>query len=167
MTGSTPPPVLRPAAPDAKASPAPSDLPSVGVVIPTRNRPELMLRALDAVLAQDYQGALRIIVVYDGTPPDYLLPRATPHPVMVLRQLAYARASRARVTPASSVSTPTSWPSATTMTSGCRANCVRRSTRSWRLPSGTEFVTCAIEVHHDGNIVPRLAGQTTVCSTTW
>ena len=96
MSGSTNIPVLRPAAPDLAASPQPrtADLPSVGVVIPTRNRPELMLRALDAVLAQDYAGPLRIIVVYDGTPPDYLLARADAASGDGAGQLAYARTRR-------------------------------------------------------------------------
>jgi glycosyltransferase involved in cell wall biosynthesis len=44
--------------------------PSVGVVLPTRNRPELLRRALDAVLAQEYAGELRAVVVYDQAEPD-------------------------------------------------------------------------------------------------
>ncbi len=69
----------------AKAAPtATRNLPSVGVVIPTRDRPEALSQALKAVFAQDYAGPMRVIVVYDGTPPDYLLSRALPRPVMVL-----------------------------------------------------------------------------------
>ena len=45
-------------------------LPPVGVVLPTRNRPELLRRALDAVLAQEYAGELRAVVVYDQAEPD-------------------------------------------------------------------------------------------------
>lgn len=45
-------------------------LPSVGVVLPTRDRPELLRRALEAVLAQDYGGELRAVVVYDRAEPD-------------------------------------------------------------------------------------------------
>jgi glycosyltransferase involved in cell wall biosynthesis len=45
-------------------------LPSVGVVLPTRDRPALLRRALDAVLAQEYAGELRAVVVYDGAEPD-------------------------------------------------------------------------------------------------
>ncbi|MFB4311123.1 glycosyltransferase family 2 protein [Actinomadura sp. GTD37] len=51
----------------------PGGHPSVGVVIPTHNRPELLRAALDAVLAQDYPGALRVAVVYDRAEPDLSL----------------------------------------------------------------------------------------------
>ncbi|MCO6006749.1 glycosyltransferase family 2 protein [Actinoallomurus purpureus] len=45
-------------------------LPSVGVVIPTHNRPKLLRRALESVLAQEYDGRLRVVVVYDRAEPD-------------------------------------------------------------------------------------------------
>jgi glycosyltransferase involved in cell wall biosynthesis len=44
--------------------------PSVGVVLPTHNRPELLREALAAVLAQEYPGELRAVVVYDRAEPD-------------------------------------------------------------------------------------------------
>ncbi|MGH3387861.1 MAG: glycosyltransferase family 2 protein [Actinomadura sp.] len=44
--------------------------PSVGVVLPTHNRPELLRKALAAVLAQEYAGELRAVVVYDRAEPD-------------------------------------------------------------------------------------------------
>lgn len=47
--------------------------PSVGVVLPTHNRPQLLRRALDSVLAQDYPGELRAVVVYDRAEPDQSL----------------------------------------------------------------------------------------------
>lgn len=46
---------------------------SVGVVIPTHNRPELLRRALKSVLAQEYDGELRVVVVYDRAEPDQSL----------------------------------------------------------------------------------------------
>lgn len=45
--------------------------PSVGVVLPTHNRPELLRRALGAVLAQEYPGELHAVVVYDRAEPDF------------------------------------------------------------------------------------------------
>lgn len=41
-------------------------LPAVGVVLVTHNRPELMRRALDSVVAQDYAGAIKVMVVHDA-----------------------------------------------------------------------------------------------------
>ena len=43
--------------------------PSVGVVIPTRDRPGPLRAAVDAVLAQDYPGPVRAVVVYDRAEP--------------------------------------------------------------------------------------------------
>ncbi|MCO5972834.1 glycosyltransferase family 2 protein [Actinoallomurus soli] len=45
-------------------------LPSVGVVIPTHNRPRLLRKAIESVLAQDYDGSVRVVVVYDRAEPD-------------------------------------------------------------------------------------------------
>lgn len=44
--------------------------PSVGVVLPTRDRPALLRRAVDAVLAQEYPGDLRAVVVFDQSEPE-------------------------------------------------------------------------------------------------
>lgn len=43
---------------------------SVSVVIATRDRPELLRRAIDAVLAQGHDHPLEIVVVFDRTEPD-------------------------------------------------------------------------------------------------
>lgn len=43
---------------------------SVSVVIATRDRPELLRRAIDAVLAQAYDHPLEIVVVFDRSEPD-------------------------------------------------------------------------------------------------
>ncbi len=47
--------------------------PSVGVVVPTHDRPGPLRTALAAVLAQDYPGQLRIVIVYDRAEPDLSL----------------------------------------------------------------------------------------------
>jgi glycosyltransferase involved in cell wall biosynthesis len=134
--------------------------PSVGVVIPTRNRPELMLRALDAVLAQDYAGPLRVIVVYDGTPPEYLLARSEPHQVMVLANWRAPGLAGTRNTGILGLDTD--------LVAFCddddRWLPVKLTAQVSALLAtpGAEFVTCAIEVEHEGNVVPRRAGQTSV-----
>jgi glycosyltransferase involved in cell wall biosynthesis len=48
-------------------------LPTVGVVIPTRDRPQLLANAVAAVLEQDYEGDLRVLVVYDQASADLSL----------------------------------------------------------------------------------------------
>ncbi len=49
--------------------------PSVCVVIPTHNRPELVRRAVDSVLAQGYDGPIDVLVVFDRAQPDLALER--------------------------------------------------------------------------------------------
>jgi glycosyltransferase involved in cell wall biosynthesis len=148
------------AADPPNATDAAPDLPSVGVVIPTRNRPELMLRALDAVLAQDYAGPLRVIVVYDGTPPDYMLARSAPNRVMVLANWRTPGLAGARNTGILGLDTE--------LVAFCDDDDqwlpgkLTAQVTALLATAGAEFVTCAIEVHHDGNVVPRLAGQTSV-----
>jgi glycosyltransferase involved in cell wall biosynthesis len=134
--------------------------PSVGVVIPTRNRPELMLRALDAVLAQDYAGPLRVIVVYDGTPPDYLLARAEPHRVMVLANWRAPGLAGTRNTGVLGLDTD--------LVAFCDDDDrwlpgkLTAQVNALAATPGAELATCAIEVEHEGNVVPRRAGQTSV-----
>lgn len=48
---------------------APHVWPSVSVVIPTRQRPELLANSVRAVLTQDYPGTIECIVVFDQSEP--------------------------------------------------------------------------------------------------
>ena len=48
--------------------------PSIGVVVPTRNRPGLLRRTLAAIAAQDYPGPVSTVVVYDQSTPEAGLP---------------------------------------------------------------------------------------------
>ncbi|MFG1845904.1 glycosyltransferase family 2 protein [Micromonospora carbonacea] len=64
---------------DATAEPG-AAYPSVTAVVPTRDRPELLRKALDAILGQDYPGRVDAVVVYDQSEPDRSLaddPRIT------------------------------------------------------------------------------------------
>jgi glycosyltransferase involved in cell wall biosynthesis len=42
----------------------------VGVVVPTRDRPELLRQAVDSILSQDYPGPVTVWVVFDRCAPD-------------------------------------------------------------------------------------------------
>ncbi len=53
-------------------------LPSVGVVIATHNRPQLMRRALASVLDQDFDGPIQVVLVFDRSEPDTTLARHDP-----------------------------------------------------------------------------------------
>ena len=44
--------------------------PSVGVVVPTRDRPQELRRALGGILGQGYPGEVEVVVVFDGSPRD-------------------------------------------------------------------------------------------------
>lgn len=43
--------------------------PAVTAVIPTKDRPELLARAVQSVIDQDYPGDIEVLVVFDGTEP--------------------------------------------------------------------------------------------------
>ena len=47
-----------------------TNTPSVTVVIATKNRPELLRRAIAAIVAQQYDGVIDIVVVFDQSEPD-------------------------------------------------------------------------------------------------
>lgn len=51
--------------------------PDVSVVIATRDRPELLQRAVTAALEQEYDGDLEVVVVFDQSSPQYSLERQT------------------------------------------------------------------------------------------
>jgi glycosyltransferase involved in cell wall biosynthesis len=48
---------------------ADADWPLVSAVIPTKDRPQLLARAVQSVLDQDYPGDIEVLVVFDGTEP--------------------------------------------------------------------------------------------------
>jgi glycosyltransferase involved in cell wall biosynthesis len=53
-------------------------LPTVAVVIATHNRPELLRKALDSIVSQEYHGPVQVVVVFDGTDPEFELELSTP-----------------------------------------------------------------------------------------
>ncbi|MFV2196593.1 glycosyltransferase [Nocardiopsis sp. LOL_012] len=68
---------------DAPAAPAPAPAasaegpwPDVTVVVPTRDRPELLRRTLRSIDGQDYPGRITTIVVFDNDQPDPSLARS-------------------------------------------------------------------------------------------
>jgi len=135
----------------------PAALPSVGVVIPTRNRPMLVRRALEAVLAQDYAGRMRIIVVFDGTRADHGLRGTESRPVLALANWRTPGLAGTRNTGLLGLDTD--------LVAFCD------DAHQWHpdkltaqvdallaAPSSTEFVTCATEVKHGERCEPQPLG---------
>jgi glycosyltransferase involved in cell wall biosynthesis len=81
-------PIASPAAADGTATPG--AWPKVSVVVPTRDRPELLRRAVAAVLDQRYPGELECIVVFDQSEPGEI--GLAPRPGRGLRVLRNHRA---------------------------------------------------------------------------
>jgi glycosyltransferase involved in cell wall biosynthesis len=137
-------------------------LPSIGVVIPTRDRPHLLRRAIDGVLAQDYPGPLRIVVVYDQTPADYLLARAGNRPLLVLANWRTPGLAGARNSGILALDSD--------LVAFCDDDDVwapsklSRQVEALTTPPGAEFATCAIEVEYGGRVTGRLAGTSVVCA---
>jgi glycosyltransferase involved in cell wall biosynthesis len=52
--------------------------PSLTVVVPTRDRPELLRAAIAAIVGQDYAGHIEVVVVYDQSEPDRSLENEQP-----------------------------------------------------------------------------------------
>lgn len=62
--------------------------PTVSVVIATRDRPEMLRAAIDAVMRQTYAGVIECVVVFDRTEPDESLGRADPDRRVVVTENA-------------------------------------------------------------------------------
>jgi glycosyltransferase involved in cell wall biosynthesis len=142
---------------DRPAQARPNATPSVGVVIPTRDRPKTLARAIAAVRAQDYTGPLRIVVVYDRTVPDHRLADAGERPLAVLVNQRSRGLAGARNTGVLAVDTD--------LVAFCDDDDAWAPTKLSRqvaaLGAG-EFATCAMEVDYAGRVTPRLAGMTAV-----
>ncbi|WP_018351726.1 glycosyltransferase family A protein [Longispora albida] len=134
--------------------------PSIGVVIPTHRRPEQLREAVAGVLAQQYPGELRVIVVYDRAEPDFMVAQGGDRPVMVLSNNRTPGLAGARNTGIAALDTD--------LVAFCDDDDVwlpgkitAQAMALWRRPLA-EFSTCAIEVAYNGQVNARLAGQAEV-----
>src|SRR3954471_4683499 len=134
--------------------------PSVGVVIPTRNRPELVRRAISAVREQRYPGDLKVLVVYDQTEPDYLLASTDGVQVLVLTNWRTSGLAGARNT--GILSLDTEYVAFCDDDDRWSPDKLRRQVAALLAEADSEFATCAIEVEYEGRTTARLAGRSRV-----
>src|SRR3982751_3689989 len=124
--------------------------PSIGVVVPTRNRPGLLRRTLAAIAAQDYPGPLRTVVVYDQSEPDPTLPG-----VEVLTNTRTPGLAGARNTGILALDTE--------LVAFCDDDdewaADKLSTQVAERDPASDVTTCAIEVRYRDRAVPRVAGS--------
>ncbi|HEY7484476.1 MAG TPA: glycosyltransferase family A protein [Streptosporangiaceae bacterium] len=129
-----------------------AELPSVGVVLPTHDRPELLRRALDAVLAQDYEGELRAVIVYDRAEPDKSL---VSDRVEVIENTLTPGLAGARNSGILALDTD--------LVAFCddddewRPGKLAAQVDALRVARGAEMASCGILIDFDGKQIPRLA----------
>jgi Glycosyl transferase family 2 len=139
-------------------SPRRSELPYVGVVIATRDRPYQVRRALASVEAQDYGGPMRIVIVYDGIQPDWGLAHGGARPVLVLenwRRPGLAGARNTGILAAGDCALVAFCDDADTWAS----HKLTSQVNAMRAKPGALFATCAAEIEYGGRRTPRLAGR--------
>ena len=138
-----------------------SGWPSVGVVVPTHNRPGPLHTAVAGVLGQDYPGQVRAVIVYDRAEPDSAL------------------ADGDRVTVAVNARTPGLAGARNTgigmLDTDLIAFCddddewlpgkLRAQVEAMRARPSAEFASCGIVVDYAGAHHPRLAGRAEVTHT--
>jgi glycosyltransferase involved in cell wall biosynthesis len=131
--------------------------PLVSVIIATRNRPELVRKAVDAALGQDYTGALEVVLVYDQSEPDLTMAREAPgRCVRVISNARTPGLAGARNTGVLAASgdwvafcDDDDWWQPTKLT--------RQMAAALAAPT-THMVTCSIAVDYDGKRSVRKAG---------
>jgi glycosyltransferase involved in cell wall biosynthesis len=134
--------------------------PSVGVVIPTRNRPELVRKAIAGVRDQRYPGELKVLVVYDQTEPDYLLASTEGVQVLVLTNWRTSGLAGARNT--GILALDTEYVAFCDDDDRWLPDKLRRQVAALMSEPDSEMATCAIEVEFEGKRTPRLAGRNRV-----
>lgn len=130
--------------------------PSVGVVVPTHDRPGPLRAAVAAVLAQDYPGQVHVVVVYDRSEPD-MIPNDRVTVTVNNRTPGLAGARNTGILGLD-----------TDLVAFCddddewRPGKLRRQVEALRARPGAEFASCGIGIDYDGTVHPRLAGRTEV-----
>ena len=135
--------------------------PTVTVVVPTRDRPELLRRTLRAIVEQDYPGPITTIVVYDNDQPDPSLAHAEgDRPVRVVTNTLTPGLAGARNTGVLGADTE--------LVAFCDDDDtwlpekLRAQVEIMRAEPGTDMVCCGIQVVYDRVESERILDRTSV-----
>ncbi|GHC77102.1 hypothetical protein GCM10007079_14030 [Nocardiopsis terrae] len=146
----------------ATVAPDPADTwPAVTVVVPTRDRPELLRRTLRAIVEQDYPGRITTIVVFDNDQPDPSLAHAEgDRPVRVVTNTLTPGLAGARNTGVLGADTD--------LVAFCddddtwMPEKLRAQVEVMRAEPGTDMVCCGIQVVYDKVESERVLDRTSV-----
>ena len=136
---------------------AAAEWPSVGVVIATRARPNLVRRALTSVLSQEYPGPMRVVVVFDHTQPDWSLSRSGTRPVLVLENWRTPGLAGARNTGILAAG-DCDWVALCDDDDTWASEKLTAQIEAVLAEPGRHFGTCAAEIEYDGRRTARLVG---------
>ncbi|GAA1115742.1 glycosyltransferase [Nocardiopsis metallicus] len=135
--------------------------PAVTVVVPTRDRPELLRRTLRAIVEQDYPGRITTIVVYDNDQPDPSLAHTEgDRPVRVVTNTLTPGLAGARNTGVLGADTE--------LVAFCDDDDtwlpekLRAQVEIMRAEPGTDMVCCGIQVVYDRVESERILDRTSV-----
>lgn len=138
--------------------------PTVGVVIATHNRPQLMRRALQSVLEQSYDGQIEVVLVFDACDEDMTDDRSDPRrTIRVLSNTRTPGLAGARNTGILALNTE--------LVAFCDDDDewlpgkLQRQVDRLHASSGAQFVTTAMLVDYNGHESVRLAGRNQVTLT--
>jgi glycosyltransferase involved in cell wall biosynthesis len=129
--------------------------PSVEVLIPTHNRPELVRRAVESVRAQRYDGRLGVAVIFDRAPEDPSMAAEGTVPVRVLTNTRTPGLAGARNS--GIVSSSADFVAFLDDDDHWLPDKLARQMRCLRDVPGAEFATTAINVEFEDRVVPRRA----------
>ncbi|WP_433021601.1 glycosyltransferase family 2 protein [Kribbella sp. CA-294648] len=131
---------------------------AVTVVIPTRDRPALLRRAIAAIAAQDCSGPVDVVVVHDGTEPDTALPAEFPQlPITVLENNRTPGLAGSRNTGILATTAP--WVAFCDDDDVWLDGKLSAQLAALESDQGAEFCSCSIRVRFGDSLSDRVAGQ--------
>ena len=155
--------VSREGAPEPITRPVAADdaWPEVSVVVPTRDRPELLRRTLRALTEQDYPGRITAIVVFDNDRPDPALARTEgERPVRVVTNTLTPGLAGARNTGV--LAADTEFVAFCDDDDTWLPNKLRAQVEIMRAEPETDLVACGIRVVYDKVESERILNRTSV-----